>query len=62
MKVSTIRICEIHGIEMVVPLRPSSSGKGMGRVYGRFQVQVPMGTKIYQSEKKNKKRHWNGCA
>ena len=35
------------------PLRPSSSGKGMGRVCGRFRVQVPIGTKIYLSKKKN---------
>ena len=34
------------------PLRPGSSGKGIGRVCGRFQVQVPMGTKIYLSRKK----------
>ena len=36
-------------------LRPGSSGKGMERVYGRFQVKVPMGTKIYQYIKKIKK-------
>ena len=30
-----------------------SSGKGMGRVCGSFQVQVPMGQKIsYQKKKK----------
>ena len=28
------------------------SGKGMGRICGRFQVQLPMGTKIYLSKKK----------
>ena len=26
-----------------MPLRPCSSGKGLGRVCGRFQVQAPMG-------------------
>ena len=34
------------------PLRPGSSDKGMERVCGRFQVQVPMGTKIYLYKKR----------
>ena len=41
------------------PMMHSSSGKGMGRVYGKFHVQVPMGTKVYllkkEKEKKKKK-------
>lgn len=36
-----------RSISFKVPLRLDSSGKGMGRVFGRFQVQVPIGTKIY---------------
>ena len=36
------------------PLRSSSSGKGMGRVCRRFQVQVPMGEKISIKKKINK--------
>ena len=35
-----------------MPLRPDASGKEMGRVCGRFQVQVLMGTKIYLYKKK----------
>ena len=34
------------------PLRLGSSDKGMERVCGRFQVQVPMGTKIYLYKKR----------
>lgn len=34
-------------------LRPSSSGKGLGLVYGRCQVQVPMGTKERKRGKKS---------
>ena len=30
---------------LYLPLRPTSSGKGLGRVCGRFQGQVPVGTK-----------------
>ena len=33
-------------------LRPGSSEKGLRRVCGNFLVEVPMGTKIYLSEKK----------
>ena len=36
------------------PLRPDSSGKGIGRICGRFQVQVPIGAKTYLSKKKKK--------
>ena len=32
----------------------SSKSKGMGRACGRFQVQVPMGTKIYLPKKKKR--------
>lgn len=38
--------------KVLMTLRPCSSGKGMGRVYGRFQVQVSKGTKIHLSKKK----------
>ena len=38
------------------PLRLDSSGKGLGKVCGRFQVQVPMRTKIYPSKKEKRKK------
>ena len=38
----------------VRPLRPDSSGKGMGRVCERLRVEVPVGTNIYLSKKKMK--------
>ena len=34
--------------------KTGSSGKGLGRVYGRFQVQVPMVTKIYLSKERER--------
>ena len=40
---------------MAKPLRPDSSSKGMGRVCGRFQVQVPMETKNLPIKKRKKK-------
>ena len=39
-----------------MPLRPGSSGKGLGWVYGRFQVQVLMGTKRKKKKKMEKKK------
>ena len=44
----------IKKLSRMKSLRPSSSGKGMGRVCGRFQVKVSMGMKIYPSIKKKK--------
>lgn len=34
-------------------LRPGSSEKGLRRVCGNFQVEVPMGTKIYLSKRRH---------
>ena len=45
------QICQANYICSSLPLRPGSSDKGMGRICGRLQVQVPMGTKIYLSKK-----------
>ena len=49
------KLNEILGRRIKEPLRLGSSGKGMRRVYGRFQVYVLEGTKIYLSKKKKKK-------
>ena len=38
----------------VLSLRPDSSGKGMERVYGRFQVEVTMETKNLPIKKKKR--------
>lgn len=41
--------------QLIFPLRPSSSGKEMGKVCGRLQVQFPMRQKFtYQKKKKEK--------
>ena len=33
-----------------------SSGKGLGKFYGRFQVEVPMGTRKMEKEKELPKK------
>ena len=36
---------EIVGTILKQPLRPGSSGTVLGWIYGKFQVQVPVGTR-----------------